>query len=73
LVPGWHHFGLLTTMVLGLIGSLVGGFLYWLFRGAPNEPFSLAANAWPGWVLAIVGAVLVLWAYGKFRPRRWYQ
>ena len=42
LVPGWHRFGLLRTMVLGIAGSLVGGFLYWFIEGAPSEPFSLS-------------------------------
>jgi uncharacterized membrane protein YeaQ/YmgE (transglycosylase-associated protein family) len=73
LVRGWHRFGLLTTMVLGIVGSFVGGFLYWLLMGASSEPFTLAGNAWHGWVVAIVGAVVVLWAYGIFYPRKWYQ
>src|SRR5436305_865351 len=51
LVRGWHRFGLLTTMVLGIVGSFVGGFLYWLTVGAPNEPFTLAGNAWHGWIV----------------------
>jgi uncharacterized membrane protein YeaQ/YmgE (transglycosylase-associated protein family) len=73
LVPGWHRFGLLATMVLGVIGSFVGGLLYWFIRGAPGEEFALSGNAWPGWIMAIIGAALVLWAYGVFYPRRWYQ
>jgi uncharacterized membrane protein YeaQ/YmgE (transglycosylase-associated protein family) len=73
LVRGWHRFGLLTTMVLGIVGSFVGGFLYWLTVGAPNEPFTLAGNAWHGWVVAVIGAVALLWAYGMCYPRRWYQ
>ena len=73
LVPGWHRFGLLTTMALGILGSLVGGFLYWLVAGAPGEPFTLSGNAWHGWVVAVIGAVVVLWAYGLYYPRKWYQ
>jgi uncharacterized membrane protein YeaQ/YmgE (transglycosylase-associated protein family) len=74
LVPSWHRFGLLKTMLLGIIGSFVGGFLYWLVMGMPNEPFTLSGNAWHGWIVAIIGAVVVLWAYGTFYPRRrWYQ
>jgi uncharacterized membrane protein YeaQ/YmgE (transglycosylase-associated protein family) len=60
-------------MVLGIIGSFVGGFLYWLLAGSPSEPFTLAGNAWHGWVVAIIGAVVVLWAYGVFYPKKWYQ
>jgi uncharacterized membrane protein YeaQ/YmgE (transglycosylase-associated protein family) len=73
LVPGWQRFGLLTAMALGVVGSFVGGLLYWMVAGAPNEPFNLSGNAWHGWVAAILGAVVVLRAYGVFYPTRWYQ
>jgi uncharacterized membrane protein YeaQ/YmgE (transglycosylase-associated protein family) len=73
LVPGWHRFSLLQTMVLGIVGSFVGGFLYWLIQGTSGEPFSLSGNAWHGWITAILGAVLVLWAYGTLYPKRWWQ
>jgi uncharacterized membrane protein YeaQ/YmgE (transglycosylase-associated protein family) len=73
LVPGWHRFGLLTTMLLGILGSFVGGLLYWMVAGAPSEPFTLSGNAWHGWVVAVIGAVVVLWAYGLYYPRKWYQ
>ena len=73
LVQDWHRFGLLRTMVLGIIGALVGGFLHWLIRGTPGEPFSLSGNAWHGWIVAVLGGVLVLWAYATLYPRRWWQ
>jgi uncharacterized membrane protein YeaQ/YmgE (transglycosylase-associated protein family) len=73
LVPGRQHLSLFLTMVLGIVGAVVGGFLYSLIQGAPAEPFSLSGNAWHGWIVAILAAVLVLWAYGSLYPRRWYQ
>ena len=73
LLPGRQGMSLLLTMVLGIVGSVVGGFLYSLVQGAPAEPFSLSGNAWQGWVVAILGAVLVLWAYVKLNRRRWWQ
>lgn len=73
LVPGRHNMSLLLTMVLGIVGAVVGGFLYALVQGAPSEPFSLAGNAWHGWIVAILGAVLVLWLYVTLYPRRWWQ
>ena len=73
LVPGRQHISLLRTMVLGIVGALVGGFLYSLVQGAPGEPFSLSGNAWQGWIVAILGGVLVVWAYGALYPRRWWQ
>ncbi len=73
LVPRRQSMGLLMTMVLGLVGAVVGGFLYSLVLGAPGEPFSLSGNAWHGWIVATLGAVLVLWAYATLYPRRWWQ
>jgi uncharacterized membrane protein YeaQ/YmgE (transglycosylase-associated protein family) len=74
LVPGRQNLSLLMTMVLGIVGAVVGGFLYSLVQGAPSEPFSTSGNAWHGWIVAILGAVLVLWAYAFMYPRRrWYQ
>ena len=73
LVPGRQSMSLFLTMVLGIVGAVVGGFLYSLVQGAPREPFSLSGNAWHGWIVAILGAVLVLWAYGNLYARRWRQ
>ena len=70
LVSGRQNLSLLMTMVLGIVGAVVGGFLYSLVQGAPSEPFSLSGNAWPGWIVAILGGVLVLWAYATLYPRR---
>ncbi len=72
-VPGRLGMGLLLTMVLGIVGAIVGGFLYSLVQGAPSEPFSLAGNAWHGWIVSILGGILVLWGYVAIHPRRWWQ
>jgi uncharacterized membrane protein YeaQ/YmgE (transglycosylase-associated protein family) len=69
-VPGRHPLGILGTIGLGVIGAFVGGFLAWLLKGSPGEPFSFAADAWHGWIMSIIGAVLVLVIGGwLFRPR----
>jgi uncharacterized membrane protein YeaQ/YmgE (transglycosylase-associated protein family) len=74
LVPERLNISLLLTMVLGIVGALVGGFLYSLVQGPPSEPsFSLSGNAWHGWIVAILGGVLVLWVYTSLYPRRWWQ
>lgn len=73
LVPGRQSMTLLMTMVLGIVGAIVGGLLYTFLRGAPSEPFSLTGNAWQGWLVSIVGAVIVLWGYLALHPRRWWQ
>ena len=61
LVPGRQAMGIITTIALGIVGALVGGGISYLIWGEPGEPFS--ANAWPGYLIAILGAALVLWLY----------
>jgi uncharacterized membrane protein YeaQ/YmgE (transglycosylase-associated protein family) len=74
LLPGRQSMSFLMTMVLGIVGAIVGGFLYSFVQGgAPAEPFSLSGNAWQGWIVSIIGAVLVLLAYGTLYPRRWWE
>ncbi len=73
LVPPRRNMGLVLTMLLGIVGATVGGFLYALVQGAPSEPFSLSGNAWQGWIVAILGGVVVLWVYVALHPRRWWQ
>jgi len=73
LFPGRQSMSLYLTMGLGIIGAIVGGFLYSLVQEVPSESFSLSDNAGRGWMVAVLGAVLVLWAYGTLYPRRWRQ
>jgi uncharacterized membrane protein YeaQ/YmgE (transglycosylase-associated protein family) len=54
LVPGPQPMGFLMTAVLGVVGSLAGGFLAYAIWG--GEPLQAS-----GWILSLVGAVLVLW------------
>lgn len=73
LVPGRRSLSLSMTTVLGIAGALVGGFLYSVVRGASVEPFSLASHNWYGWIVAILGAMLLVWAYPYAYPRRWWN
>lgn len=73
LVPGRQIMSLAMTTILGIVGALVGGFLYSLLRGESVEPFSLASHNWYGWIVAILGATLLLWAYPYVYPRKWWQ
>ncbi|MEV0696958.1 GlsB/YeaQ/YmgE family stress response membrane protein [Saccharopolyspora sp. NPDC003752] len=63
-VPGKDDIGLLMTIVVGVAGSVVGGFLFGLltvgFRG-----FQPA-----GWIGSIIGAVIVLVVYNKVTGRK---
>ncbi len=71
LVPGRQSMSLLMTTLLGIAGALVGGFLYSLVRGTSVEAFSLASHNWYGWIVAILGAMLLVWIYPLMHPRKW--
>jgi uncharacterized membrane protein YeaQ/YmgE (transglycosylase-associated protein family) len=66
ILPGKQAGGWIATLVLGVIGALLGGFIgQALFNVDMNEFFSIST-----WVLAIVGALIVLVIYGLITGRR---
>jgi uncharacterized membrane protein YeaQ/YmgE (transglycosylase-associated protein family) len=62
LMPGPDPMGWLGTIVLGIIGSLVGGTLLNLLTGGGLE---LSAAGILG---SILGALIVLWVWRRMRP-----
>ena len=64
LVPGRQPMGMLMTMLVGVVGSLAGGLLAWALMGA-DDPYQPA-----GWIMSIVGAVLLVWLYAASVSRR---
>lgn len=62
IVPGRQSLGLALTIGLGIVGAMLGGFLSTLFwptwADDPN-----VSRMWPGWLMSIVGGVIVLWGY----------
>lgn len=58
-LPGTQSLGLILTAALGIAGSFVAGFL-----GQALGWYG--AGQGPGFIGSVVGAVLVLWLYGKF-------
>jgi uncharacterized membrane protein YeaQ/YmgE (transglycosylase-associated protein family) len=67
LVPGNESVGVIVTMLLGIGGALLGGFLATVFGlGDPiDEFFDLST-----WIAAIAGAVLILVSWNALRGRR---
>ncbi len=56
LLPGADHMGIVATTLLGIVGSVVGGFIGRLVKKPqPGAPFHPA-----GFLLSIVGAIVVL-------------
>lgn len=56
--PGAINMGFWATVVVGIVGSLVGGIIGGLMWKSPDGRFHPA-----GWILSIVGALIVLWLY----------
>ena len=63
LVPGKQSMSILTTMVIGIVGSFVGGFLgYLLFRKDAYDGFFQPS----GLIGSVIGALIVLGLYLAF-------
>lgn len=69
LVKGDEGLGVVGTIVLGIIGALVGGFIANLLGFQSGREGGDIVN-WVSLIVAIIGAVLVVWVVGMFRGRR---
>ena len=66
LVPGKDSLGLLGTMVLGMVGSFVGGFLGYLVHHDTAGGFVQTS----GIIGSVIGAVIALLIYRSIGGRR---
>jgi uncharacterized membrane protein YeaQ/YmgE (transglycosylase-associated protein family) len=60
ILPGTQGGGWIITLVLGVVGALLGGFLGSVLFGVGLEDFWSLQT----WLLAIAGAIVVLLIYG---------
>lgn len=66
ILPGRQGGGWLVTLLLGVIGALLGGWLGGLLFNARLEDFWSIQT----WLLAIVGSIIVLLIWGLITGRR---
>jgi uncharacterized membrane protein YeaQ/YmgE (transglycosylase-associated protein family) len=57
--------GLMLDIVLGIVGAVVGGFLFSLFGAEGISGFNLYSM-----IVAIAGSIVVLWIYHAVTGRR---
>lgn len=67
LMPGQQNMGIIMTILLGIVGAMLAGFVGSFIFG-PNlvtdgERVYEVRTAWPGYIMAVVGAFAVLWLY----------
>ncbi|ALE74110.1 MULTISPECIES: GlsB/YeaQ/YmgE family stress response membrane protein [unclassified Pseudonocardia] len=62
-VPGKDDIGILRTILLGIVGSFVGGALASIFTGFS----SFSPSSWIG---SIIGAIIVLVVYNQITGRK---
>lgn len=63
LVPGPSPLGLLGTMAAGVAGAFLGGIVGKLLWG---DAYS------PGWIMSILGAMVIVWAVTRRRRTYYY-
>jgi uncharacterized membrane protein YeaQ/YmgE (transglycosylase-associated protein family) len=64
-MPGRDPMGIIATIVLGIVGSLIGGFVSMaIWR---NNDASVFQGS--GLLLSILGAIIVLWIWRMMKSR----
>jgi len=67
IMPGRDAMSWVATMLLGIVGSILGGLISWAIWGADTARDGGFRPA--GLLLSILGAILVLWIWRMIRGR----
>ncbi|MGE0228893.1 MAG: GlsB/YeaQ/YmgE family stress response membrane protein [Dehalococcoidia bacterium] len=66
LMPGRDPGGVLATILIGIAGAIVGGFIWNAFTG--NDSYGDFDVG--GILIAVLGSIILLWAYRQLVARR---
>ena len=64
IMPGKDPMGIIATMLLGIVGSILGGLVSMAIWRNQGEGFQPA-----GFLFSILGAILVLWIWRMIKSR----
>ncbi|MFN6485637.1 MULTISPECIES: GlsB/YeaQ/YmgE family stress response membrane protein [unclassified Nostoc] len=66
--PGYQGGGILSTMILGIIGAFVGGTLFTSLQTGTLQITSAGAGLTvPGILVAVIGAIVAIYLWGLIR------
>ena len=66
IMPGRDAMSWVATMLLGIVGSILGGLISWAIWGADEAGRGFRPA---GLLLSILGAIVVLWIWRMMRSR----
>ncbi|WP_414550559.1 GlsB/YeaQ/YmgE family stress response membrane protein [Anabaena sp. CCY 0017] len=66
--PGSQGGGILSTMILGIIGAFVGGSLFSLFQTGTLQLTATSLSI-PGLFVAVIGSIIAIYLWGLFTSR----
>ena len=66
IMPGRDPMGVIATILLGIVGSILGGLVSWAIWGADEAGRGFRPAPL---LLSIVGAIIVLWIWRMMRSR----
>ncbi|BAZ51039.1 GlsB/YeaQ/YmgE family stress response membrane protein [Nostoc sp. CENA67] len=64
--PGYQGGGILSTMILGIVGAFIGGSLYSLLQYGTLQ-LTAASLTLPGLFIAVIGAIIAIYLWGLLR------
>jgi uncharacterized membrane protein YeaQ/YmgE (transglycosylase-associated protein family) len=69
LVPGRDPMGWIATILLGIGGAIVGSLIGSLLDGEEGVSIDVLNTGVWGWILSIIGAVILILIYRQMRSR----
>ncbi|TAE60089.1 MAG: GlsB/YeaQ/YmgE family stress response membrane protein [Nostocales cyanobacterium] len=66
--PGSQGGGVLSTIILGIIGAFIGGTLFTLLRTGTLQ-LTAATLSIPGLFIAVIGAIIAIYLWGLYQRR----
>jgi uncharacterized membrane protein YeaQ/YmgE (transglycosylase-associated protein family) len=66
--PGYQGGGILSTMILGIIGAFVGGSLFTLLQTGQLQ-LTAASLSIPGLFVAVIGSIVAIYLWGLLTSR----